>query len=799
MLFGKKTNIKNAIKLKSLYSRLILSYTFISVFIILSLAALLYQNFQKTSLQAIKINTMESLGKSINQLDMMQDRIFSLGQQLLKNESSVFNALYGNEELSQIEEALIIRKFYNIIDSDTIIDSIYLYNAATKEDISTFGVENRDAMNLAMHNLLKKHDIYGGIQYIPGRVEYTDAKGEKRENRIVSVVLTQSEYYPDYGLETAAPEKGYDVSAIIINLKEDAISSTVAALDRSVISDILLVDKKSDVLYDNALNRFGRNISGDKTITDIRTSGRTDGMFTDSVKGEKCLIVYKTMARNNWILINIYRYKDLFHDLIQLRIFVVSICMAILLCTILLSIFSARTIYSPLNALIVKTKKMQDSDSADADMKNEGITEIQYLENAFTAMKNQTIRLENSAKENLSVIKEALLIKAMKGLDFFEDTLKQNFNRLFQNILLEESELGCYVIVVFCLDKYNKTQNIQSELMEGGGMISSFKTAFSIEIARFYPCEPVESRDKMMTYLIKITGQERLTGTAIQKLQTIHNNLQKELDCQISCSVGMSVNKIEDLYQSYSNAMELLKYRLVYGYGLFYYNELHKTTSIDAIVSVEKEKEHLMQMINLCNKEEAEAAVKEIIANISSCQYDYIMLIINQIILEIVKTAQKFTGENKEEFNFNNLYSNLNRIDTLEDIQSFLILYCKAVIGKIEEKRKNSRKEMIEEAIEFMKLHYYEYEISAERLAEKAGITSGYFGKLFNEHTGKSVNEYIVQLRLDSAKEMLLHTDMIINDIAAEVGFNNATYFMTVFKKNTGMTPNQYRRNEIQS
>ena len=63
----------------------------------------------------------------------------------------------------------------------------------------------------------------------------------------------------------------------------------------------------------------------------------------------------------------------------------------------------------------------------------------------------------------------------------------------------------------------------------------------------------------------------------------------------------------------------------------------------------------------------------------------------------------------------------------------------------------------------------------------------------FKEYTGKTVNEYLTEYRIYIAKQLLEDTEKSILEIALECGFNEASYFIRIFKRQTGISPLKYR------
>ena len=101
---------------------------------------------------------------------------------------------------------------------------------------------------------------------------------------------------------------------------------------------------------------------------------------------------------------------------------------------------------------------------------------------------------------------------------------------------------------------------------------------------------------------------------------------------------------------------------------------------------------------------------------------------------------------------------------------------------------------MMEEAVDYIRSNYGYSSLGVNLLAERLGISTAYFGKLFNEFTGTKTLDYILKVRMEKAQELLLgEPDRSIAQIAEEVGYNNSTYFTTAFKKFYGVTPSRFR------
>jgi YesN/AraC family two-component response regulator len=74
-----------------------------------------------------------------------------------------------------------------------------------------------------------------------------------------------------------------------------------------------------------------------------------------------------------------------------------------------------------------------------------------------------------------------------------------------------------------------------------------------------------------------------------------------------------------------------------------------------------------------------------------------------------------------------------------------------------------------------------------------------YFCRFFKKVTGTTFKEYLLSIKIDKAKELLMKYNMSATEIAYQVGFENLSYFFRVFKKLTGLNPMEFRKLSIET
>lgn len=89
----------------------------------------------------------------------------------------------------------------------------------------------------------------------------------------------------------------------------------------------------------------------------------------------------------------------------------------------------------------------------------------------------------------------------------------------------------------------------------------------------------------------------------------------------------------------------------------------------------------------------------------------------------------------------------------------------------------------------------YSLPITAQECSEKAGMSYSYFSRTFKAVVGKSFKEYLNFTRINHAQKTLLSTDKTVTETAALCGFDNVSYFISVYKKIKGVTPLSNRKN----
>ncbi len=109
---------------------------------------------------------------------------------------------------------------------------------------------------------------------------------------------------------------------------------------------------------------------------------------------------------------------------------------------------------------------------------------------------------------------------------------------------------------------------------------------------------------------------------------------------------------------------------------------------------------------------------------------------------------------------------------------------------------KNSDKKSINRAIDFIE-HNFNQEFSLEEVAATANYSPFHFIRVFKSETGKTPFQYLLDIKINKAKEKIYNSNKTISDICYECGFNNRSHFSFIFKRKTGNSPSKYRQRAV--
>lgn len=171
----------------------------------------------------------------------------------------------------------------------------------------------------------------------------------------------------------------------------------------------------------------------------------------------------------------------------------------------------------------------------------------------------------------------------------------------------------------------------------------------------------------------------------------------------------------------------------------------------------------------------------------------HVLNFLYNIVYEISLMAYNMNKDGDEfSLNKDHLGSHIYHLRNLEEVHQYLSDFFEKAVEMIDNK-KNRKDEYIINTVLRMIDERYANDLSLKIISTEVFLSPNYLGSLFKKHTGKSFNDYLSDVRMSKAKDLLKSTNKKISIVAAEVGIPNTSYFCIVFKNANGVAPQEYR------
>lgn len=163
-----------------------------------------------------------------------------------------------------------------------------------------------------------------------------------------------------------------------------------------------------------------------------------------------------------------------------------------------------------------------------------------------------------------------------------------------------------------------------------------------------------------------------------------------------------------------------------------------------------------------------------------------------ELIIEMEKKAF-YAGSMKYSFTYRGSY--IREVQGCADFQAlreWFVKKTREICSNMENAREKEALSVIEKAKTYINENFKK-DISLDLVSREVDISPYYFSKLFKQETGNNFIEYLTEVRLRNARELLKHSQYSIKEICSESGYSDPNYFSRIFKKYEGVTPSEFR------
>lgn len=691
---------------------------------------------------------------SLLQISLSCDSLFDSIRKLtfqIYNDLEIDNMANG---LNQ--DATTMQKTYTRLNSfiaiGTNIKSIYVYNRQTDCFYTTLRSDpKRKRTEFFDKDAVKYVDDYQTVKYlypIPRKTRIYGAPDVPgNTENIYSIVHS----YP-------VPSVRQPAKVVIVNVSEEWVRNTIESWNKAMKGDICIMNGEGilvsslytgEMLEDVTLEKFTSGILGSKNET---------GSFICNVQNRKSFVTYVRSNRLGWYFIRIIPYSSIYDNLKKIGLITAIMFIAYIIIGFVIS--------------YIITGKAKRS-----------------IDDIINSLQNQ---LEDNRSELEKMKEEYLYISMQNNIPVSPEKAKSDFER-YNIQLLADSQLS---LILLRIDHYDglcaRYQNYEIALLKQAA-INEARKNFNAK----YPVEIIDMKDDQIVLIFNDSSHSEYMSQITDMITFLQDSVEKNIKLSLSAIVSPSGYTFSDIALLYTEVRQASNYRMFYGYKcIIRSEELKALNTKDYVYPIGKEK-ILLDALMLGKLEEAEMLLDDILNSAKDYTYNVMNLLLLRLTSSIVNSFESMENISKYpiDYDFNTFISDINKCETLDDIHNRFASMFTHVL-ELHEQQKNSKYGvLINRAIDIIKQCYMDESLCLNSIADKLGLSPNYLGRLFKTYTCNSIGDYINKIRVEKTLELLKECSMPVCDIAVRAGFYSKSYFYTIFKKEMGITPSEYRQN----
>lgn len=590
----------------------------------------------------------------------------------------------------------------------------------------------------------------------------------------VSDVLTFVKPYP----YTTKKEniQGY----IAININEETLRQMLVPTDPGDHSEFLLLNGNGQLLtHSDPAALYNESVVQESFIGRVsRLSGLT-GNDIETINGIKTMVSYISIRDMDWKLVNTTPVNEYYKSIVPIRNSLILVCILAVVMGLIVSNVLTNNFYNPLRPIL----RMANTMLGNKTQPETPVNEFKIINHVIENLSDKVTTLESTLHANMPFIKHNLVTGLMHNTIVTEDELRDRLK------LLQLDLSGKQYVLTFHLDeqrlnelpienrqfiKYSLIDHIESQTASG-------RTLLAIELSEHDICAIVCTDAEEMSSAVKLA--EQIDGY-------VHMHFQ----IPMTTIIGQIVDSPLQLHISFRSTQTLLQHRFFMSEQIIYGDHIalreHNDEKVPsevitgfaaALRTQDKEQisEEWMSLRQLFahgsfSAEHCHQACKDLVA----CLRQYMEEIHLPVDAALRPELTEYT----------------RRIRHISEFETLLLQSAHAAIEWIGQRSTNRNNELIQRVKAYI-IDNLAAPLSLESIADHVRISPSYLSKLFKEGVGSNITDFITKSRIQQSCELLLTTDLTIEQIATKVGFNSSAYYIRKFKELYGITPKAYQRN----
>lgn len=383
-----------------------------------------------------------------------------------------------------------------------------------------------------------------------------------------------------------------------------------------------------------------------------------------------------------------------------------------------------------------------------------------------------------------------------------KDSMLENYfyQARLKNILLQageprENSSGSdnYAVILFKIH-YRKVyyENISKDISEGSVNLK--------ELIQLYLCEQFDSAITFQTednQIVSIANIKKGVETIEDAIgRTVRKLMSEDEYVYFSIACSDIYESSSDLHSAYERVVEIMRYRKLIDKTQII-TERALENKPDVFYFPENQQKQFSNLMINAKKEECIQLIDKVFEyNLKKEANEYCMHLLYVQVIDCCHNVLLYLSDGiPRDLPTNNEYYFLRQCSSLEDYRNRYAGIISECIGYIGNNHKRS-----DYIVDYVKKYIHENyskEITVDLLADSLKITRAYLSWYFKKKTGVNLSDYLNNVRMTKACELLQNSLLKVKDIAPEVGIYSVNTFIRLFKQHTGKTPNDYRKSNL--
>lgn len=740
-----------------MFRKLVLSFLAVSLVSVLFLSLMLLAIYEKSAKREMEAMASLQLSRANGAVTQALSSVAPVMSSVLS--LSYTEAFFYSGQLNRVNEQNVLLRLRQLQNSYEQIHNISLVNLSNGRFLGTQGVASG-----YFPEILEEPELgsVSGIRYY----KRTTPRSINIETSPVDSVLTFVFF----------PKGLYSQSAVIVDMKEAYLEQTLRDNTGGDWSQVMLVTGDGVVLAGD------EEIAGEEKLPELLCG--EPGSYVEQLEGQKTFLSFvESDVQGCYILLAMpYQRMAPFADSLRQSLFLALL--AFLLLMILFSGILVNRIYHPMSDLIKNQELFSGKEPAQTQR---NVDEFKLLYGTMMEYVQKLNLLESYREDAVPVLGRSWLWSLLRGdVGFVERTAR--FTRFHPEDFADSS----FCVAVISIDGYAAYCEANDE---NERRLHDFAMSNVLdELMGQYLMECTIRMDDNLLAVACSFPRGGLPQEIILALREFQACLLRLFDLSLSVGVGKVKSAWRELPQSYREAKEALSYKFYTGPTSF----LTEASQADpAAVYPAKAEKKLREAIQLRDPEQVSKVLAAFFGAVRRFGVEHIKAYAERCVYSIEALTEKdgpALWQAHEQ-----IKRGIAGAENLESLQRLLEDYFLGLLSHASEEggeAEGGSGGPIRIAKEYVDAHYDDGDLSVEYLASLAGLSPAYFGKQFAQYMGVSCLDYINDMRITHAAELLVSTEMTAAEISGKTGINSTNYFYTLFKKKYGLTPIQYRRKQ---